>query len=193
MTDNLLSTMDTIGTDGTESEMFGPAETGSVTQKHLPKAVKVTEQSQNFECCSVLFKILLTWLLIYFHPRSISFKPQVICLYMLIYCCFSVTQSCPTLCNPMNRSTSGLPVLHYLMEFTQTHVHPVSDAIQPPHPLLPASPLALNLSQHQGLLQWVGSFIRWPSIPASPLTSVLTNEYLGLTSFTTDWFDLLAG
>ena len=162
MTDNLLSTMDTTGTDGTESEMFGPAETGSVTQKHLPKVVKVTEQSQNFECCSVLFKILLTWLLIYFHPRSTSFKPQVICLYMLIYCCFSVTQSCPTLCDPMNRSTPGLAVLHYLMEFTQTHVHPVSDAIQPPHPLLPASPLALNLSQHQGLLQWVGSFIRWP-------------------------------
>lgn len=60
MTDNLLSTMDRIETAGTESEMLGPAETGSITQRHLPKAVKVTEQSQNIECCSVLFKILLT-------------------------------------------------------------------------------------------------------------------------------------
>ena len=60
MTDHLLGTMDRTGTDGTESEMLGPAESGSVTQQNLPKAVKVTEQSQNFECCSVLFKILLT-------------------------------------------------------------------------------------------------------------------------------------
>lgn len=60
MTDDLLSTMDRVGTAGTESEMLGPAETRSVTQQHLPKVVKVSEQSQNFECCSVLFKILLT-------------------------------------------------------------------------------------------------------------------------------------
>ena len=65
----------------------------------------------------------------------------------------SVSQSCPILCDPMNCSMSILPAHHQLLEFTQTHVHPVSDAIQPPHPLLPASPLALNLSQHQGLLQ----------------------------------------
>ena len=64
----------------------------------------------------------------------------------------SVTQSCPTLCDPMNRSTPGLPVHHQLPEFTQIHVHRVSDAIQPSHPLLSPSP-ALNLSQHQGLFQ----------------------------------------
>ena len=65
----------------------------------------------------------------------------------------SVAQSCPTLCDPMNRSTPGLPVHHQLPEFTQTHVHRVSDAIQPSHPLSSPSPPAPNPSQHQGLFQ----------------------------------------
>ena len=65
----------------------------------------------------------------------------------------SVAQSCPTLCDPMNRSTSGLPVHHQLPEFTQTHVHRVSDAIQPSHPLSSPSPPAPNPSQHQSIFQ----------------------------------------
>ena len=65
----------------------------------------------------------------------------------------SVTQSCPTLCDPMNRSTPGLPVHHQLPEFTQTHVHRVGDAIQPFHPLSSPSPSALNLSKHEGLFK----------------------------------------
>ena len=65
----------------------------------------------------------------------------------------SVAQSCPTLCDPMNRSTPGLPVHHQLPEFTQTHVHRVSDAIQPSHPLSSPSPPAPNPSQHQSLFQ----------------------------------------
>ena len=65
----------------------------------------------------------------------------------------SVAQSCPTLCGPMNRSTPGLPVHHQLPEFTETHVHRVSDAIQPSHPLSSPSPLAPNPSQHQSLFQ----------------------------------------
>ena len=69
----------------------------------------------------------------------------------------SVTQSCPTLCDPMNRSTPGLPVHHQLPESTQTHVHRVSDAIQPSHPLSSPSPPDPNPSQHQGLFQWVSS------------------------------------
>ena len=69
----------------------------------------------------------------------------------------SVTQSCPTLCDPMNGSTPGLPVHHQLPEFTQTHVHRVSDAIQPSHPLSSSSPPAVNPSQHQSLFQWVNS------------------------------------
>ena len=65
----------------------------------------------------------------------------------------SVPQSCLILCNPMNRSMPGLPVHHQLLEFTQTHVHQVSDAIQPSHPLSSPSPPAPNPSQHQGLFQ----------------------------------------
>ena len=69
----------------------------------------------------------------------------------------SVTQSCPTLCNPMNWSMPGLPVHHQLQEFTQTHAHRVGDAIQPSHPLSSPSPPSPNPSQHQGLFQWVNS------------------------------------
>ena len=69
----------------------------------------------------------------------------------------SVTQSCPALCNPMDCSTPGLPVQHQLLEFTQTHVHWVSDAIQPSHPQSSPSPPAPNPSQHQSLFQWVNS------------------------------------
>ena len=69
----------------------------------------------------------------------------------------SVTQSCPTLCDPMNHSTPGLPVHHQLPEFTQTHDHWVGDAIQPSHPLSSPSPPVPKSSQHQGLFQWVNS------------------------------------
>ena len=79
------------------------------------------------------------------------------CLLRVIAQFSSVTQSCPTLCDPMNRSTPGLPVHHQVPEFTQTHVHRVGDAIQPSHPLSSPSPPAPNPSQHQGLFQWVDS------------------------------------
>ena len=76
-------------------------------------------------------------------------------------CCIvqfsSVAQSCPTLCDPMNCSTPGLPVHHQLPEFTHTHVHRVDDVIHPSHPLLSPSPPAPNPSQHQSLFQWVNS------------------------------------
>ena len=70
----------------------------------------------------------------------------------------SVTESSPTLGNPTDCSMPGLPVHHQLLELTQTHVHWVSDAFPPSHPLSSPSPPAFNLSQHQGLVQWVGSF-----------------------------------
>ena len=79
-------------------------------------------------------------------------------LYVLVFCmfcgclCCLVTHSSVTLCDPMDCSTPGFPVLHHLPEFAQTHVHGVDDAIQPSHPLSPPSPPAFNLSQHQGLL-----------------------------------------
>ena len=72
------------------------------------------------------------------------------------HCC-SVAKSHLTLCNPVNCSTPGFPVLHHLLEFAQTHIYWVDGAIQSSHPLFPPSPLVLNLSQHQGLFQWIGS------------------------------------
>ena len=74
------------------------------------------------------------------------------------YCHCSVSKLCPTLCYHMNCSTPGFPELHYLLEFAQTHVHWVNDAIQPFHPLSSPSP-AFSLSQHQGLFQWLGIYI----------------------------------
>ena len=96
----------------------------------------------------------------------------------------SITQSCPTLCDPMECSTPGLPVHHQLLELTQTHVHRVDDAIQPSHPLSSPSP-ASNLSQHRGLFNWVSSSqqveIGWIGVSAS--TSVLPVNIQ-------DWFPL---
>ena len=80
-----------------------------------------------------------------------------VCFYRCSYCCCSVAKFCLTLCDPMDCSMPGFPILHCLLEFAQTHVHWVGDAIQPSHPQLPSSPPALNLSQHQSLFQWVSS------------------------------------
>ena len=77
--------------------------------------------------------------------------------YCLEFCCCLVDKLCLTLCNPVDCTMPGFPVLHYLLEFAQTHVCGVGEAIQPSHPLSPASPLALNLSKHQGPLQWVST------------------------------------
>ena len=110
---------------------------------------------------------------------------------MSIFQFSSVTQSCPALWDPMNRSTPGLPVHHQLPEFTQTHVHWVSDAIQPSHPLLSPSPPAFNLSQHQGLFKWVHSLHQVAKVLEFQLSISPSNEYLGLISFRMDWFDLL--
>ena len=89
------------------------------------------------------------------HSFSVSFTGEQ-CHTMLSQFS-SVAQSCPTLCDPMNRSTPGLPVHHQLPEFTQTHIHGVSDAIQPSHALSSPSPPAPNPTQHQSLFQWVKS------------------------------------
>ena len=83
------------------------------------------------------------------HLVSLASVFPCACAILLSVPFSSVAQSCPTLCDPMNRSTPGLPVHHQLPEFTQTHVHQVSDAIQPSHPLSSPSPPALNPSQHQ--------------------------------------------
>ena len=106
--------------------------------------------------------------------------------------CCSVTQLCLTLCDPMDCNTPGFLVLHHLLELAQTHVSWVSDAIQPSHPLSSPSP-ALNLSQHQGLFQWVSS--------SHQVAKVLEFQHQSfqrlfrvdpIQSIRMDWFDLLA-
>ena len=103
----------------------------------------------------------------------------------------SVAQSCPTLCDPMNHSTPGLPVHHQLPEFTQTHVHQVSDAIQSSHPLSSPSPPAPNSSQHQSLLQWVNSSHEVAKYWSFIFSISPSNEDPGLI-FRMDRLDLLA-
>ena len=91
----------------------------------------------------------------FFTNTLFLFQAQIqdimLCLIVLSPCCHSVAKSCPTLCDPMDCGTPGLPVPHHLLGFVQVHVHCISGAIQPSHSLMPSS--ALRLSQHQGLFQ----------------------------------------
>ena len=99
------------------------------------------------------------WELIWRDIKMIEGSSTIICFSTLLVVQWvsAVTQSCLTLCDPMDCSTPGVPVFHHLLEHAQTHVHWVGDAIQPSHPLSFSSPCAFNLSQHQGLSRWVGS------------------------------------
>ena len=106
--------------------------------------------------------------------------------------CNSVAQSCPTLCNPMDCSMPGHPVHHQLLEFTQTHVHWVGDAIQPSHPLsslllLPSIFPSIRVFSNQSVL-----CIRWPKYWSFSFYISPSNEYSGPISFRMDWLDLLA-
>ena len=104
----------------------------------------------------------------------------------------SVAQSRLTLCNRMNRSMPGLPVHHHLPEFTQTHVHRVSDAIQPSHPLSSPSPPApippsIRVFSNESTLR-----MRWPKYWSFSFSIIPSKEIPGLISFRMDWLDLLA-
>ena len=113
----------------------------------------------------------------------------IIIVVVIRYC--SVTQSCVTLCDPMDCSTSGFPVLHHLSEFVKTHIHWVSDAIQPTSPLSSPSPPALNPSQHHSLFQWVNSLHEVAKYWSFSFSISPSNENPGLISFRMDWLDLL--
>ena len=107
-------------------------------------------------------------------------------------CCCSVTQSCLTLCSPMDCSMPGFPLHHQLLELIQAHVNQVRDAIQPSYPLLSLSPPTFSLSQHQGLFHESVLHSRWPKYWSFSFSISPSNEYLGLISLSIDWFDLLA-
>ena len=149
----------------------------TVVSDTLTFLVKYSSHSTNrFNICWMGFTIVL---------RSNKFN---ICFKFYIKKSFNIRSdqslSHVRLCDPMNRSTPGLPVQHQLLEFTETHVHRVSDAIQPSHPLSSPSPPAPNPSQHQSLFQWVNSSHevvkllefqqkKRPYYPANPLTKSL--------------------
>ena len=116
---------------------------------------------------------------------------------MVVYICqsvqfSSVTQSRPTLCDPMNRSMPGLPVHHQLLDITQIHVHCISDAIQPSHPLSSPFPPTFNLSQHQGFSNESALRIRWPKYWSFSFNISPFKEHAGLISFRMDRLELLA-
>ena len=114
-------------------------------------------------------------------------------LFWILHICFcSVTKSCPTLCDSMDCSAPGSSVLHYLSKFVQIHIHWVGDVIQPSYPLLPLSPPALNLFQHQGLSSEVTLCIRWPKYWSFSFSINPSNGCSGLISFSIDWLYLLA-
>ena len=100
----------------------------------------------------------------------------------VVFCGFcSVAQSYPTLYDPMDCRMPGFPVLHYLLEFNETHVHSIGDTIQPSHSLLPLSPPAFNLTQHQGFFHWLVLRIRWPKYWSFNSSISPSKEYSGLT------------
>ena len=103
----------------------------------------------------------------------------------------SIAQSCPTLFDPMNSSTPGLPVLHQLLQFTQTHLQRVGDAIQPSHPLshllLPPIPPSIRVFSNES-----APCMRWPKYWSFSFIISPSNEHPGLISFRMDWLDLLA-
>ena len=131
-----------------------------------------------YVCVCVNTHIYKKYIYVWIHVYSLIYiYTHIVCMYICVYVYIhtytflspkllygiasdqirSVAQSCLTFCNPMNHSTPGLPVHHQLPEFTQTHVHRVSDAIQPSHPLSSPSPPVPNPSQHHSLFQWVNS------------------------------------
>ena len=103
-----------------------------------------------------------------------------------------VAQLCLTVCNPVDCSLPGVPIHHQLLELAQTSVRQVHDAIQPSHPLSSPSPPAFNLSQHQGLFQWVSYSHQVAKYWSFSFSIIPSNEYSGLSSFRMDWLDLLA-
>ena len=127
---------------------------------------------------------MLRWLRVHFWMKM-AFKSKSSCPRSC-----SVAQSSSTICDPMDHSKPGFPVLYHLPELAQTHVHWVSDAIQPSHALSSPSP-AFNLSQHWGLFQWVGSSHQVAKVLKLQLSISSSNEQSGLISHRNDWFDLL--
>ena len=119
-------------------------------------------------------------------PNSLPGPKHVIC-----GCC-SAAKSCPALCDPMDCGMLGFPVLHYLPDLAQVHVHGVGDVIQPSHPVPLLSPSTLVLPSIRVFFNELALCIRWPKYGSFSFNITPSNEYIGFISFRMDWFDLLA-
>ena len=124
---------------------------------------------------------LVSSLLGVFHPTGLN---------MVSFCCCSVAKLGPTLCSPKDCSMPGFPVLHYFLEFAQTHVHWIGDVIQPSHPLLPRFPPPSVFPSIRVFSNELALWIRWPKYWNFSFSTSPSNENLGLISFRIDWFDL---
>ena len=149
-----------------------------------------------YNASSLFLLVFLEFLLFLCEPPELVFWFSYLLfpifnLYLLVvtFLLLFVVQPSPTLCNPMDYSRPGLPVLHHLPEVAQTHVHPAGDAIQPSHPLPSPSPPAFDLSQHQSLNE-LALRIRWWKYWSFSFSISPSIEYSGLISFRIDWFDL---
>ena len=151
---------------------------GDITDVHNLVDFIVSELIKVFSVCLLCYFSFTFLVLKWIKLSNIQFgKGVLVCLGCFnkntvdwrAYQFSSVAQSSPTLCDPMDCSMPGLPVHHQLLKFTQTHIHRVSDAIQPSHPLSSPSPPALSFSQHQGLFQWVSSSHQVPRVLELPL------------------------
>ena len=141
--------------------------------------------SQNF--CHLVHVYEWTWKPPTYWPGGLQINFSKLVISHIFCCCCSVTNSCPTLHDPMACSIPGLPVLHHLPEFV--HVHWICDTIQASHPLSPSSPCTFNLYQHQGLVQWASSSHQVAEVLSFSFSISPSKEYSELISFK---FDLLA-
>ena len=146
-------------------------------------------------CSVIVGREIILFLCVETNPLHPFWKKKSVLWFTYNYpCCCSVTKACPTLYDPMDCSRPGFPVLHYLPEFAQTHVHWIGGAIQPSHPLLslfllPSIFPCISIFSNELVL-----CIRWPKYWSFSFSfSIsLSNEYSGMISFRIDWFDLLA-
>ena len=147
--------MDCSSLGSSVHEIFPSKDTGVGCHAHLQEIFLTQRSNPHFLCL-----LHCRWILYDRATREVSIT---ICKCL---CCFrSVTQSCLTLCDPMDCSIPDLPVPHHLSKFAQVHVHSIGDASQPSPPLMPSSPSALNLSQNQRLFQWINCSYQITKIP----------------------------
>ena len=159
-------------------------------------SIELVILSNHLILCFLLLPSIFPSLRVYSSESALCIMWPKYWSFRLVSCIFCSVQFSHSVVSdsflPHDCTMPGLPVHHQLPEHVQTHVHWVGDPIQPSHPLSSPSPPAFNLSQHQGIFQWVSSWNQVPKYWRFSFSINPSNEYSGLISFRTDWFDLLA-